>query len=187
MRAAIFLVAAVGLALGFWPGLTAQLIASVGGGVSANLRAFLAMIRQVESNGDYSVIAGGDHFSDFSEHPFVLDPGRVKPLGTTAAGAYQMVRQTWAYARDALSLPDFSPSSQDKAAAWLVQYKVPGQNRIEPAGTGNLALVEAGDFEGAMRAFAPEWESLGKIIAGRYPFTLAQAEAIYNDAGGSIG
>jgi muramidase (phage lysozyme) len=188
LRAAVFFVALAGLALAFRARDGSSLADLFGGGMSANVRAFLALIRQVEPSppGDYTSIAGGDHFSDFSEHPFVLEPDRVKKLGTTASGAYQMVKKTWAYARDALELSDFSPASQDAAAAWLLQYKVPGQNIIEPGGTGNIELIEAGDFRAALAAYAPEWEALQKMLQGRYPVTLDQAQAIYSDAGGQV-
>src|SRR4051812_31132526 len=92
-----------------------------------NVQAFAALVRYAESRNDYTVIAGGDHFSDFSEHPFIVNPNRARPAGTTASGAYQYVRATWIMARDALALPDFSPASQDAAFPWLLKYKVPGQ------------------------------------------------------------
>lgn len=187
MRAAILVAALVGLLLAFRARDGSSLADLFGGGMDTNVRAFLALIRQIEPSppGDYTSIAGGGHFSDFSEHPFVLDPGRVKPLNTTASGAYQMVKKTWSYARDALGLADFSPASQDAAAAWLLEYKVPGQNVIEPGGTGNIELIKAGDFRAALAAYAPEWEALEKMLAGRYPVTLDQARTIYTDAGGT--
>src|SRR3989442_550697 len=140
-----------------------------------NVQAFLALIRQAESGNDYGVIAGGAHFDDFSEHPFIVDPNRPRPLGTTAAGAYQMTRPTWIMARDGAGVSDFSPASQDAAAEWLLHYKVPGQNQVNAAGTGNYELIVAGRFDEAMMALALEWDSFAKMIAGRYPFTLAQA------------
>ena len=149
-----------------------------------NLQAFLALLRQAESGDDYSVIAGGDHFDDFSEHPFIVDPQRPRPLGTTASGAYQITRPTWIMARDGAGLADFSPTSQDAAGLWILRYKVPGHNAVNPEGTGNYELVQAGNFDAAMAALGPEWESLSKMIAGRYPITLAQAREIIVAQGG---
>lgn len=150
-----------------------------------NVRAFLALIRSVESRDDYSVIAGGDHFDDFSEHPFVLDPNRSRPLGTTASGAYQQVRKTWALARDALGLPDFSPASQDAAAKFILTYKVPGADRINPQGTGVYDLVAGGKFDDAIVALRLEWESFDKMLAGSYHVTLAQAREFIEAQGGA--
>jgi lysozyme len=142
----------------------------------ANVAAFLELIRQIEARGRYDVIAGNDRFSDFSEHPFILDPRRRRPLGTTASGAYQMIKSTWIAARDALGLPDFSPASQDAAAVWILQFKRP---RAWP-------LVQQGRFHEALKALRNEWEAFDKMIAGTYPINLARAQAIYEQAGGIV-
>lgn len=155
-------------------------------GVSANVKAFAALLRELEANGDYQVIAGGDHFQSYAEHPFVREWDRVKPLGTTASGAYQMVRGTWMMARDALGLADFTPASQDAAALWILQYKVPGQNAVAGEGTGVLELVQAGRFDEAIERLRPEWESLDKMVKGRYRTTLDQARAYLVDQGATF-
>lgn len=155
------------------------------GSSAVNVRAFLALIRQAESNDRYDVIAGGDTFDDFDEHPFVLDPYRRKPLGTTASGAYQMVVHTWLLARDALALPDFSPANQDRAAEFLLAHKVPGHNVIKPEGTGTLELVQAGRFDDAIAVLGPEWESFAKMTAGTYHITLGEARAFIEAKGGT--
>ena len=151
-----------------------------------NVQAFAALVRRAEANGDYSIIAGGDHFTDFSEHPFVLDPNRPRPLGTTASGGYQMVRGTWLIARDfGDKLPDFTPASQDVAFERLLRYKVPGQNRMNPDGTGIYELVAGGQFDAAISALGTEWESFAKMMAGRYHLTMADARAIIEAQGGT--
>ena len=49
------------------------------------INAFLAMIRKFESNNDYFILYGGQHFTDCSKHPW-----EGKPLPRhSAAGAYQ--------------------------------------------------------------------------------------------------
>lgn len=142
----------------------------------ANVAAFLSLIRHAEANDQYNIIAGNDYFDDFSEHPFVLNPNRPKPLGTTASGGYQMVVGTWKMARDALELNDFSPASQDAAAVWLLQYKRPGA----------LDAVRAGHFTDALQRVRGEWEAFDKMLKGTYPITLADAQSIYTTAGGTV-
>lgn len=173
------------LALGASTLLAAAALGGRAYAVNKNVAAFLALIRRVESADDYGVIAGGARFTDFSEHPYVREWDRVKPLGTTASGAYQMVRATWAMARDALGLEDFSPASQDAAAEWLLKYKVPGQNIVMPEGTGNYELVAAGRFDEAIAALRLEWEAFDRMLAGRYHVTLAQARE-YLQANGAV-
>lgn len=151
-----------------------------------NVLAFLAVIRNLESNNRYNVIAGGDTFQDYSEHPFVINPNRNKPLGTTASGAYQQVKGTWIMARDALGLENFSPASQDAAAIWLLNHKVPGENRFNLDGTGLIEDLYRGDFEKALQNYRKEWEALDKIILGKYPIKLADAEQIYLNNGGYL-
>lgn len=141
-----------------------------------NLYAFLAMIRHVESSDKYNVIAGGDTFSDYREHPFILNPGRNKPIGTTASGAYQMVVGTWRMARDALGLTDFSPGSQDKAAIWILQNKR----------KGSYDAVIQGDIRRAMELLRNEWEAFDKMLSGQYPITIANAESFFIGNGGNL-
>lgn len=156
-------------------------------GVSSNVLAFLALIRQVEAGGDdYFIIAGGDRFEDDSEHPFVLEPNRHKPIGTTASGAYQMVRKTWTLARDALGLTDFSPASQDAAAIWLLKHKVPGKHEMRLEGTGNYELVSAGRFDEAIAALRLEWEAFDRMVKGQYHVSMAQAREFLVAQGGAL-
>src|SRR5512139_514782 len=109
--------------------------------MSANLRAFLALIRFCEGtsgeNG-YRTIVGGDLFTDFSDHPRVLKSGVFAsgtPWKSTAAGAYQFLSSTWDECKAALDLKDFSPDSQDKAAVFLIQRR------------GALHSVEEGNLD----------------------------------------
>lgn len=151
-----------------------------------NTLAFLALIRESEAGGRYDLIAGGDVFTDFSEHPFNIDPKRRKLLGTTASGAYQMVRGTWNMARDALELDDFSPASQDAAAIWILKHKIPGQNKFNLSGNGLFNVVERGDLGGAIVAYRSEWEAFAKMLEGKYPITLTDAAEIFQRNGGNI-
>ena len=74
-------------------------------------RALLDTIAGPESKGDYSIINGGNHFSDFSRHPNWLNPN----TDSTAAGRYQEIKPTWDAAnRAAGGGLDFSPVGQDR-------------------------------------------------------------------------
>ena len=128
------------------------------------INAFLAMIRELESNNDYAVIVGGAHFADFSDHPRIY----VKKYNSTAAGAYQIIRSTWdSVIQPALNLPDFSPASQDRAALYLLQYR------------GAYAALVANDLDRALRLASLEWAALPYSSAGQNPKSLAQATSVY--------
>jgi len=122
---------------------------------SPNLRAFLAVIRAGEGTSDadgYRRMFGGELVDDLSDHPrraitkrlgkparigaggeFVAATGQT--LTSTAAGAYQFLSRTWDECAAALGLPDFSPISQDLAAAYLIRRR------------GALGAALAGDLE----------------------------------------
>jgi muramidase (phage lysozyme) len=123
--------------------------------------AMLSTIRQFESNGNYSALSGGGTFSDFSTHP--ADPSKPAPAGwakssagnwynpktnSSAAGAEQFIYSTWVRLAAKLGLTDFSPASQDAAAAELLNE------------TGAVAALSNGDVIGAMRAASSQWASL---------------------------
>lgn len=142
-----------------------------------NLRAFLALIRQVESNNNYNALVMGGDFSDFSDHPALLgwegvrlEDGRL----TTAAGAYQITRTTWKDLGGIERYGSFDPAAQDAAAVDLVKRR------------GALNLVKAGQFDTALARLTNEWEAFARILAGTYPVTKEGARAIYADAGGTI-
>jgi lysozyme len=80
--------------------------------MSANLRAFLALIRWCEGTAGpdgYRTIVGGDKFDSFDDHPNIKKSGRFAngvEWESTAAGAYQFLIRTWRGAQKALGLPD---------------------------------------------------------------------------------
>lgn len=140
---------------------------------NANLRAFLRAIRYAEGTAGadgYRMLFGGGLFSSFSDHPRVL----VEKSGyrSTAAGAYQILSRTWDEVRS--GLPDFSPASQDIAAARLIRRR------------GALADVYAGRFADAIRKCAKEWASLPGSPYGQPVKTMAQMNSAYMGAGGAF-
>jgi muramidase (phage lysozyme) len=78
----------------------------------------------ITANDGYDVIVTGmdgpSVFTDYSKHPFE-DGGsvtvRINPtLISTAAGRYQLLARYWRAYKVQLSLPDYSPASQDAVA-----------------------------------------------------------------------
>lgn len=142
---------------------------------AANRAAFLAMIRKSEGtagpNG-YRTFYGGSLFSDLSAHPNVKHT--AAGITSTAAGAYQFLFSTWEECRRALSLPDFGPESQDRAAVFLVKRR------------GALGDVDAGRFADAVAKCSKEWASLPGAGYGQHENTLASLQAAYLAAGGAL-
>lgn len=144
-----------------------------------NVKAFLALIKKHESRGgDYSIIYGGGHFTDFSAHPNkrvpFFNPKKQKMDVSTAAGAYQIIYPTWMMINAAISLPDFSRQSQDLAAIFLLEK------------CGAMPLILAGNLTGALQKASKEWASLPYSTSMQNKTSTVQARADYLNAGGSI-
>ncbi len=122
------------------------------------IKAFLITIRYAESYG--RVAAGGlplqyneafnfKKFESFSDHP-----GTLKGNSSSAAGAYQIMKDTWygkgkdIGAKKILGLSDFSPISQDIFAVYKLQQK------------DAVSYILSDDFSGAIHAASTEWASL---------------------------
>lgn len=163
----------------------------------ANRRAFLAAIRWAEgtsgANG-YRALYGHTPAAprlagSLAAHPVQSGEWRGAPLTdaqcrgaglgpgciTTAAGAYQMTLPTWTRMRQALSLPDFGPASQDQAALRLI------------ADLGALQDIDAGRFDAAVAKLAKTWASLpGAGYAGQPEKSIAAMRQVYAGAGGTF-
>lgn len=148
-----------------------------------NVRAFLAMIRQFESNGQYNVLYGGGHFNDYSDHPHVkvpfFNPARAPhPDGTpndfsTAAGAYQINWPTWKMVSVLIGASDFSPGMQDEAAVQLLKIN------------GALTDILAGDFKAAIDSASSTWASLPSSTSGQRKVSQQVALNTYTIYGGA--
>jgi muramidase (phage lysozyme) len=142
-----------------------------------NLSAFLWMIRVSEgtdgTNG-YSTLVGGGLFDGFADHPRILVDLPKLGIKSSAAGAYQILRRTWDGVRDKLGLQDFSPASQDAAAAELIRQR------------GALADVNAGRFAVAVDKCKKEWASLPGAGYGQRENSLARLQTAYTQAGGTF-
>jgi lysozyme len=157
--------------------------------MSPNALAFLALISHSEGTDrvfdSYRVCYGFKHtIVDFRDHPAVtgewhgesLDSLGGKYVGevSTAAGRYQIRKETWLEAKAALKLNDFTPASQDAAALWLIR------------GKGALAAIEAGDVPTAIAACRNVWASLPGGTSGQPEAKLAQLLTAYRSAGGAL-
>nr|DAJ41864.1 MAG TPA: baseplate protein [Ackermannviridae sp.] len=132
---------------------------------NSNVRAFLRLIKQTEGtylhggnsyDGAYSVLVGGNRFSDFSKHP-----NRKIRLSSTltssAAGAYQYMGYTWngdskgpgiSNHRKKFGINDFSPRSQDLACMITLSL-------VRKA----IKLIIDGKFKEAIIICSYEWAS----------------------------
>lgn len=158
-----------------------------------NVRAFLTLIGWSEGTerqpDPYRVAYGYRHvIQDFRDHPAVTGEWRGERLSdamciaaglppgcvSTAAGRYQIIRPTWLTAKGALSLPDFSPESQDRAALWLIEKR------------GALDDVKEGRVTDAVAKVRREWASLPGSGWGQPERALSSLIAAYTTAGGTL-
>lgn len=147
-----------------------------------NVAAFLAMIRASEgtdrASDPYRVVMGYGHtLQDLSDHPYFTGEWKGATFGnppqlSTAAGAYQFLRRTWAGLREKLRLPDFGPASQDAAAIELIRQR------------GALEDVKAGRFAAAVEKCRREWASLPGAGYGQHERTLVYLQQVYANNGG---
>ena len=148
--------------------------------MSANLRAFLALLRWCEGTAGpegYRTIVGGSLMDTYDDHPRIVKSGTFSdgvPWKSSAAGAYQFLSTTWDECKAALSLPDFSPASQDAAAVFLIKRR------------GALDDVEAGRIAEAIAKCNREWASLPGSPYGQPVKTLDACLRVYQAAGGSL-
>ena len=157
-----------------------------------NVKAFLRVIRAGESSqGDeaYWWLFGSTHSKailaeSLKDHPRVKTyekyDGQFIKNGkldyTTAAGAYQITASTWdTVIQPALKLGDFSPTSQDIAAVFLIQKH------------GALDDVIAGRVKEACAKLTKEWASMPGASYGDQPTRkLEQALATFKEYGGTL-
>lgn len=156
-----------------------------------NVAAFLAMIRAAEGTepnsyglDPYRVTYGYQHvIEDLSDHPTVLGewgpvPGPSGP--TSAAGAYQITATTWrtvvqprAIGKHGRAL-SFAPADQDAAAVILLEAR------------GAYDDVAAGRFHDAVNKLGDEWASLPSATVNQPRISIARAQQLYLDAGGTF-
>jgi muramidase (phage lysozyme) len=158
---------------------------------TVNLQAFFYMLAVSEGtenhpltkNHGYDVIVYGNDgkpevFTDFSNHPFANGrPGKVfnsKGERSTASGRYQFLLKYWEHYKAQLSLPDFSPASQDKWALQLIKE------------CKALDDIYAGRIEEAITKCRSRWASLPGAGYGQHENSMAKLVTAYKSAGGLV-
>lgn len=144
-----------------------------------NVQAFLKVIRRGEGTSDpdgYRRHFGGDLFTSYADHPRKVITKNYKSgtYHSSAAGAYQFLKNTWDETRRIMGLTDFSPANQDLGAVGRL------------AARGALDDVKAGRFELAIKKTAKEWASLPFSPYGQPTISLATAANVYQSNGGVI-
>ncbi|NJR67193.1 MAG: glycoside hydrolase family protein [Leptolyngbyaceae cyanobacterium CRU_2_3] len=133
------------------------------------LRALMRTISASESNSSrpYSILYGGRHIQDLSQHPDIcvtIVSGPNAGDCTTAAGRYQMLTTTWMSKseeyhpqEDSLlfwSTYSFEPEFQDEVVyRWLSDRNA--------WGTDLSQLLREGRVREVLRLLSPTWTSLG--------------------------
>ncbi|MBE9177817.1 glycoside hydrolase family protein [Oculatella sp. LEGE 06141] len=133
------------------------------------IRALMRTISAAESNNarPYSILYGGEHVADLSQHPDICIPIVAGPnVGdcTTAAGRYQFITTTWLEKADQYHpVPSgflfwdsysFKPEYQDRVVyAWLTDANAWGADLPQLLREGNLTEV--------LWLLSPTWTSLG--------------------------
>jgi muramidase (phage lysozyme) len=148
---------------------------------NANVKAFIKAIAAAEG-GDYNLKFGGVkgkkddkwQFSDYTTHPGTGSNGK-----TTAAGMYQINKETWREMGAKMGLRDFSADTQDLLAVEILRT------------IHVVDKIVAGNIDGALSAASRRWAALpqGPGKAGRYDQPYMKYEefvATYKRNGGTV-
>lgn len=156
-----------------------------------NIAAFLDMLAYSEGtanhsltkNRGYDVIVTGldgkpEIFTDYSDHPFAHGrPPKVfnrRGEKSTASGRYQQLYLFWPHYKKQLSLPDFSPLSQDRLAIQLIRER------------GAIDDIRAGRIERAVSRCRNIWASLPGAGYGQREHSLEKLVTVWRTAGGVV-
>ena len=140
---------------------------------SPQMQAFLATIRWAETgtsgSQSYRKLVFKGNFDNFSTHPLIKQcaPINGRRVCSTAAGAYQMLDESWYDLQPKLQLEDFSPRSQDKMAIEYIRRN------------GALSDIEVGNFDTAACKVGRVWASLICNDYSQNPKTLEQLRKHY--------
>lgn len=130
--------------------------------------------RQRTNNHGYDVIVGGGLFTSYADHPRKLVALPSLGIKSTAAGRYQLLSRYFDAYKKQLGLKDFSPLSQDLIAIQQIRERKA------------LQLIQAGQFEQAVRQVRNIWASLPGAGYGQHEHKLENLLAAYRKAGGTV-
>ena len=146
-----------------------------------NRKAFLTMIAVSEGTaglGDngYNVLYGGGLFTGYADHPRLVRTMKIKGkmVPSSAAGRYQILARYYDSYRHILSLPDFSPASQDAIALRMMRECIA------------LMDVDVGRIEQAIRKCASRWASFPGAGYKQHEQKLQTLLDAYVAAGGQL-
>lgn len=152
----------------------------VAAGLTPWERAFLNTTAADESNGSYTIITGGQQFSDFSDHPRVYVPQENGDV-SSAAGRYQFTAQTWDEVAAELGLTDFSPENQDRAAIHLARKRYNlGRSKGDADFDTVMATGTDAEILEVKRVLAPTWAAFATMPNDRFL-------SLFKGAGGLAG
>jgi muramidase (phage lysozyme) len=128
-----------------------------------------------ESDDGYNILCGSTPghpllFPSYADHPRILN----RDLDSTAAGRGQIIARMYDAYKLRLSLPDFSPASQDAICLQMMRER------------GALALLDAGNIRGAILTCAPIWASFPGNTYGQPTHSFTDLEETFVEAGGVI-
>ena len=146
--------------------------------MTPNQKAFLDMIASSEGtiglgNNGYNVLVGGTFFDSYADHPRIIVHLK-NGLNSSAAGRYQLLARYFDPYKELLSLPDFSPASQDAIALQQIRE------------CGAIDNIEAGLIGIAIAKCSHIWASLPGANYGQHENTVQYLTSIYKNAGGSV-
>ncbi|MBW4558445.1 MAG: peptidoglycan DD-metalloendopeptidase family protein [Trichormus sp. ATA11-4-KO1] len=152
-------------------------VESTGEPFTPQVKAFLDMIAVREVGGYFSFqITREWYFTGINNTRFTeAEAAKGYPTSITqwtrASGRYQIIPKTWRYiqSRNPGKFKDFLPTSQDRAAFWLM-----GQRKM-------IAPLLAGDIREAIRRGRNEWTSLPGAAEQQTGWTVDAAIAYYNE------
>ena len=136
------------------------------------IRAMLDVIGYAEGTDKahgYATKVGGGNQGDLSQkNRSIVNLGGG--LKSSASGRYQFLNKTWDPLAGQLGLTDFSEHSQDLAAVKLLKD------------SGAIEKLQAGDFEGAIKAAKGKWASFPGAGYGQGERTMGSLEKVYSQS-----
>lgn len=150
---------------------------------SQNRCAFLDMVANSEigaallaiTDNGYNVLVGSTPENPLTFPSYAAPPDVYNAaLNSTAAGRYQVLNRYAAIYIAQLKLPDFGPESQDLIALQQIRER------------SALPLIDAGNLQAAIEACSNIWASLPGNNYGQHQNAIAQLQAAYAAAGGTV-
>lgn len=123
----------------------------------------------------YRVIVGATTAKPILFYSYATHPNQFNArLDSDAAGRYQQLYRNWIYYQRNLGLLDFGPVSQDRIAIEQIRE------------AGGIALINEGQFTGAIARIAHLWASLPGANYGQHEQLMSDLQNWYQKSGGTL-